>query len=1465
MRSPRFVVVAPLLLAVAACPRLTLTKEENIAPVIVIEEADASQTAEARATVVLRASASDEDDGAEGLRFQWSQLATDPIQVPIADAKTSTASVVAPSVATTLNFLVTASDGIDDSAPGLVTVTVVVPEDQRPVATGVAEQLRVVVGDNVVLDGTPSTDPEGDTLAFTWTQLLDEGGVPVNLRDADTAVASFTAPVSDGPLFFQLLVDDGVNESLPFIVRVDIDPIVNLPPTVVLADDFIEAEAGSTVVLDAVSSTDPEGAVLSFRWEQVIVDGATPVNVLTPLASSASFTAPDQTTRLFFRVFVGDGVNIEQTGVVQVDVFVPPNIQPVARVADATRAVITGSTVVLDGGASSDADTDPLTFRWTQTAGAVALPGLPASTSSFTFTAPAEATRLVFELTVNDGLIDSVPAVVIVDVTPPPNTAPVARMADAGGLLIDVLQVQGDAQVALDGSASSDADGDALAPRWVRLDNGVPVNLSPASGESTVVTFRAPDLTTTMFFALTVNDGVVDSVPHVVRVEITQRENQPPVIDLARADQVASAEAAVVLDARGTSDPEDRPLTFRWTQVDNGNDPPVNITAATSSIASFVAPDQDATLTFRLTVSDGVNTSIGIFTVTVVQDQLNALPVVVPLADLVVVQTGQTVQLRCGQGVNTPDDGEDEDDDCRDPDGSITAFKWALASGPPGGSAVFSPPQGDIRAPTVRLTGRGTYFLSLTATDNLNDTSPPELVRIDVINSPPRATPPDDDTTVNGSAITLVGSGIDADGDVLSFRWSMIDNPDGGRVGLLGANTPAVSFTPSKKTPVSDPADCVDGGGCYQLQLVVSDGREDSAPVTVFVTSTDRSPVARAGSDNDGLLGDIFLDGSLSFDPDGDTITTFAWRQTAGTGLAPDGTAGLFTGETVRIVAPVQDQYEFELVVTAAGVQSPPDRVLVSIDNVNSVPVLSAAETRFVVGDGEPAAFSVTVTDLDDTVHAVVWNRVDGNPAFPQTMSGKTPDLIGPDYLAALAAPEGSSATYAVTATDPAGAVSNTLRLEIFAGPGLRDFVVVDSGPDASTAATCGSVATPCATLAAAFAVVDPDANGIGDGRDVVLTTQTFQVRTVRPPGGTSLLGGRDPTTFIVAGDTEIIDDDGASPGAVPFVAYTASSQDVVIEHMTFRWTRDQGEGFPFRSVFQCVGATLTLRDSTLIHVGSFNNAAFESGLGCTATVERVRIEVSGATDDLDPFLLLGGDVTIRDADAFVTIRNPGQNNSGVRLTAGKAVVERSRFIISGASSGIATNGFRVTGGNMVARNNFVFMAAPGDGSGLSQSGGSGSYFHNTFVAPGGMAANTGAVELSAAVGLMNNIFDGYSRGVRLLAVAAEGSKIYGNAFNSPGASEIDCDSAANQLNTEAEINAAAASVCNGTTDAWTGNIVAACPFIDVANGDLHLNNGITNRCIDAALASSPAGVAVADDFDNVTRTGTFDIGADER
>ncbi|GAB4118708.1 MAG: hypothetical protein Tsb0027_12300 [Wenzhouxiangellaceae bacterium] len=83
------------------------------------------------------------------------------------------------------------------------------------------------------------------------------------------------------------------------------------------------------------------------------------------------------------------------------------NTPPVAD-AGADQSVDEGAVVTLDGSGSSDADTDPLSYNWTQLSGpAVSLSA--ANTAMPSFTAPQVSSQqaLVFELTVEDGFVSA--------------------------------------------------------------------------------------------------------------------------------------------------------------------------------------------------------------------------------------------------------------------------------------------------------------------------------------------------------------------------------------------------------------------------------------------------------------------------------------------------------------------------------------------------------------------------------------------------------------------------------------------------------------------------------------------------------------------------------------------------------------------------------------------------------------------------------------------------------------------------------------------------------------------------------------------------------------------------------------------------------------------------------------------------------------------------------------------------
>ena len=66
------------------------------------------------------------------------------------------------------------------------------PVNRAPVAdAGVAQTVNE--GVQVLLDGSGSSDPDGDPLDYSWSQV---SGAAVNLVNAATATPGFLAPIS---------------------------------------------------------------------------------------------------------------------------------------------------------------------------------------------------------------------------------------------------------------------------------------------------------------------------------------------------------------------------------------------------------------------------------------------------------------------------------------------------------------------------------------------------------------------------------------------------------------------------------------------------------------------------------------------------------------------------------------------------------------------------------------------------------------------------------------------------------------------------------------------------------------------------------------------------------------------------------------------------------------------------------------------------------------------------------------------------------------------------------------------------------------------------------------------------------------------------------------------------------------------------------------------------------------------
>jgi hypothetical protein len=96
-------------------------------------------------------------------------------------------------------------------------------QNQIPIANAGAS-LTVQPASTVALDGTKSYDPNGDPLSFLWLQLA--GGPTVPLFNNTTATPSFVAPsvTNATMLSFQLIVSDGVADSMPSYCYITVRP-----------------------------------------------------------------------------------------------------------------------------------------------------------------------------------------------------------------------------------------------------------------------------------------------------------------------------------------------------------------------------------------------------------------------------------------------------------------------------------------------------------------------------------------------------------------------------------------------------------------------------------------------------------------------------------------------------------------------------------------------------------------------------------------------------------------------------------------------------------------------------------------------------------------------------------------------------------------------------------------------------------------------------------------------------------------------------------------------------------------------------------------------------------------------------------------------------------------------------------------------------------------------------------------
>lgn len=348
-----------------------------------------------------------------------------------------------------------------------------------------------------------------------------------------------------------------------------------------------------------------------------------------------------------------------------------------------------------------------------------------------------------------------------------------------------------------------------------------------------------------------------------------------------------------------------------------------------------------------------------------------------------------------------------------DPDGDGLSFQWRTISAPSGVTVSLTGAGAGFQTrftPTVA----GVYEIELTVSDGELASRDTVRVTVGVPNRAPIVNVGPDQSITLGATATVVGTATDPEGALdLFFSWTVESRPEGSTAVPSTTNEPTTSITP-------------DVAGVYVLRLTVTDNAAtgfDEVTITATAAGMNRAPVASAGFDlNATETIAVTLDGTASFDPDGDELT-YSWSVVS----RPEGsTASIIAASAVTafFTPDLEGVYVVELEVSDGEFTST-DTATIDVEPFNHPPtgtltivgdaqVLAGASVTanaaFTDADGEPLDFSWTLLAPEGSAAELVLSGDETQATF-------TADVPG-EYQLSVSVTDGAKTTQAqVTVT----------------------------------------------------------------------------------------------------------------------------------------------------------------------------------------------------------------------------------------------------------------------------------------------------------------------------------------------------------------------------------------------------------------------------------------------------------------
>ena len=621
-------------------------------------------------------------------------------------------------------------DGAVFSAPDQAIITTI---NTAPLANAGPDR-QVAVGGVVQLNGTRSSDVDGNRLTYHWTLKRPSGSTAV-LDDPSSPMPSFVPNLS-GSYTATLTVNDGTATAKDTVI---VTTMANRNPVARTKVDDRALQAGQLIQLDASDSTDTNGGLLTYAWTITRKPSGSTALLIGPSTPRPTFTA-DRAGSYTFTLLTTDSGALTAT---DTQVFGPP--LPQAN-AGPDAFVPLGSEVTLDGSGSLHLG-GALAYNWaliSMPAGSMAELDDPSDPQP-RFTTDLAGTYIA-QLVLFDGARLSAADTVIVttngNLPPHVDLGPDRRVTVGGLVTIDAL--------------ATDPDLDPLSFSWARSEPaGGQRRLAPGRNRNA----RASDARRGRRLHRAADGNGRYGLAGVDTLVITTGNTTPMATGMP--DAGVPAHVAVPLSV-AASDPDGGPITYAWSflTMPAGSAATINrrqprprsrrtSTASTSCRSSCAtAPDYSR----RRTRSYSAPVPAAIY----------------PRRTLAIRRPSRRERSCTSMAPGSSD-----------PENQPLTYAWQIISKPAGSRR--EPEQSGVSQPTFTADLSGQYVVRLIVNDGTQDSAPSQVTI--TANGPPIANAGPDQNGVDLLvAVQLTGAAsTDPESHALTYAWSFVSKPRAAR------------------------------------------------------------------------------------------------------------------------------------------------------------------------------------------------------------------------------------------------------------------------------------------------------------------------------------------------------------------------------------------------------------------------------------------------------------------------------------------------------------------------------------------------------------------------------------------------------------------------------------------------------------------------------------------------------------